>query len=101
MEEIYRVRMVVNYLVLKKSFIKNNNMNIVFIGAGGLLNFDATLPILALSISLYVLILTHTVYGPLAKESEVRKEDLERRKKFLYRKAKHLEEKLKSLSDEG
>jgi hypothetical protein len=93
--------MVVSYLTLKKLFIKNNNMNIVFVGAGGLLNFDATLPILALSISLYILILTHTVYGPVAKETETRKEYLEHRKKFLYRKAIHLKKKLKSLSDEG
>jgi hypothetical protein len=93
--------MVVNYLILKKFFIKNNNMNILFVGAGGLLNFDATLPILALSISLYILILTHTVYAPLAQELETRQTTLEREKKSLYQKHKFLEEKLQSLSSDG
>jgi hypothetical protein len=93
--------MVVNYLILKKFFIKNNNMNILFVGAGGLLNFDATLPILALSISLYILILTHTVYAPLAQELETRQTTLEREKKSLYQKYKFLEEKLQSLSSDG
>jgi hypothetical protein len=92
--------MVVNYLILKKFFIKNNNMNILFVGAGGLLNFDATLPILALSISLYILILTHTVYAPLAQELETRQTTLEREKKSLYQKYKFLEEKLQSLSSD-
>jgi len=56
------------------SFLNNNNMNILFMGAGGLLDFDATLPIMAIQFILFVVLLTLTFYMPAAETLEKREE---------------------------
>lgn len=43
-------------------------------GAGGLLDFDATLPIMAIQFILFVIVLTLTFYMPTAKTLEKREE---------------------------
>nr|AEJ72963.1 truncated CF0 subunit II of ATP synthase [Karlodinium veneficum] len=63
------------------SFLNNNNMNILFMGIGGLLNFNATLPTMAIQFILFVILLILIFYIPVAKI-------LKKRKKYL--KHKHI-----------
>jgi type II secretory pathway component PulM len=49
-------------------------MNMLFMGAGGLLDFDATLPLMAIQFILFLVVLTLTFYMPTAKTLEKREE---------------------------